>query len=362
MKVLFLPDYTAANAYQRELANGLRAQGVTVVAQPTGRRRLLPILQAIRAQGRPNVLHLHWTEPYISGGRPDVSRVRALRTILELRLLRGAGTPIVWTAHDLSRHDRAVDPLEMRFQRALFRVSSAVIVHCETAREALLEALALPAGEAQRVRVVPHGHYVAAYRNDVSRENARARLGIKSDGPIVAFVGWVRPYKGVRELVTAFRGLPGDELRLLVAGQALDIGYASEIRDQAAGDARIMLYLEFVPDDDLQLYLNAADVVALPYREIFTSGSVLLAISFGKAVIAPRRGCIGETLDQGGAFLYDADDPDGLSQALRRSLTPDHSAMDLSAMGAHNRARAQEFDWTRIADATLEIYRSVLAT
>lgn len=356
MKVLFLPDYTAANAYQRELAEGLRGQGVTVAAQTTGRRRLLPVLQAIRTQGRPDVLHLHWTEPYISGGRSDVSRIRAVRTILELRLLRSAGTPIVWTAHDLSRHDRAVDPLEMRFQRALFRVSSAVIVHCEAAREALLEALGMPASEAGKVRVVPHGHYLAAYRNDVSRDEARQRLGITSGGPIIAFVGWVRPYKGVNELIEAFRALPGDETRLLVAGQPLSSGYAAELTDLAAGDARILLHLGFVPDDDLQLYLNAADVVALPYREILTSGSVLLAISFGRAVIAPRRGCIGETLDQDGALLYDADDPHGLPDALRESLTS-----DLSAMGAHNGARAQEFDWTRIAASTLEIYRSVLA-
>ncbi|MDQ3407988.1 MAG: group 1 glycosyl transferase, partial [Chloroflexota bacterium] len=112
MRVLFLPDYTAANAYQRELAEGLRSLGVTVTAQPTARRRLLPVLQAVRAQGRPDVLHVHWTEPYISGGRSNVSRLKATRTITELRLLHRLGVRIVWTVHDLSRHDRPVDPRE----------------------------------------------------------------------------------------------------------------------------------------------------------------------------------------------------------------------------------------------------------
>ncbi len=115
-----------------------------------------------------------------------------------------------------------------------------------------------------------------------------------------------------------------------------------------------MLKLGFVPDDDLQLYLNAADAIALPYREIFTSGSVLLAMTFGKAVIAPRRGCIGQTLDDAGAILYEASDPQGLPEALRRALDS-----DLHDMGAHNQARLDEFGWERIAAATLEVYRSV---
>lgn len=354
MKVLFLPDYTTANAYQRELAEGLRSQGVTVAAQTTARRRILPILQAIRAQGRPDVLHLHWTEPYISGRRMDVSRIKAMRTIAELRLLRRTGTPIVWTAHDLSRHDRPADALEMSFNRDLVRVSSAVIVHCEAAREALLGTLDLPSGMAHRVHVIPHGHYLDAYRNDIGRAEARQRLGLTGDGPVFAFVGWVRPYKGVRELITAFRELRGEGVRLLVAGQPGSAGFAREMTSLAAGDARILLTLGFVPDDDLQLYLNAADVIALPYQEIFTSGSVLLAISFGRAVIAPRRGCIGETLDQAGAILYEGDDMKGLPDALRRALTS-----DLVAMGAHNRARADDFDWVRIAASTLDVYRSV---
>ena len=353
MRVLFLPDYTAANAYQRELAEGLRSLGVTVTAQPTARRRLLPVLQAVRAQGRPDVLHVHWTEPYISGGRSNVSRIKATRTITELRLLHRLGVRIVWTVHDLSRHDRPVDPREVRFNRELFRVSAAVIVHCEAARDALLAALELPAAMARRVRIIPHGHYLHAYRDDVDRGAARQRLALSADDRILAFVGWVRPYKGVRELVMAFRRLRGEDLRLLVAGQPGSDGFAGEITDLAKADPRIVLKLGFVPDDDLQLYLNAADAVALPYREIFTSGSVLLAMTFGRAIIAPRRGCIGQTLDEAGAILYEAGDPDGLPDALRRALES-----DLEAMGAHNRARLDEFGWERIAAATLEVYRS----
>ena len=108
MRVLFLPDYSAANAYQRELAAGLRDLGVDVRADPTRSRRVAPVLEALRGSGRPDVIHVHWTEPYIARG-PRVSRLKARRTLLELRLARRAGMRIVWTAHDLFRHDRAED-------------------------------------------------------------------------------------------------------------------------------------------------------------------------------------------------------------------------------------------------------------
>jgi glycosyltransferase involved in cell wall biosynthesis len=96
-------------------------------------------------------------------------------------------------------------------------------------------------------------------------------------------------------------------------------------------------------------------VVATPFLEIFTSGSVLLAMSFERAVIAPRRGCVVDTLDDGGSVLYDVDDPQGLEGALRVAMDA-----DLEAMGRHNGARIELFDWSRVAEATRDAYREVL--
>ena len=144
-------------------------------------------------------------------------------------------------------------------------------------------------------------------------------------------MGWVRSYKGVWELYEAFAKLDEPDARLVIAGEAVDGAYAARLTAAAKGDERIHLSLGFVPDEDLQLYLRAADVVATPFLEIFTSGSVLLAMSFGRAVIAPRRGCVTDVLDEAGGILYDADDPQGLEGALRVAMDA-----DLEAMGRHN--------------------------
>jgi glycosyltransferase involved in cell wall biosynthesis len=233
---------------------------------------------------------------------------------------------------------------------------SAVITHCQVARSTLGDTLELSVAERERIRVIPHGHYLDAYPNDVSRDDARGRLGLPLDARVVAFVGWVREYKGVRELVQAFRLLDDPAARLLIAGRPADSEFANEIRQLASDDSRTLLRLEFIPDEELQVYLNAADVVALPFKEIFTSGSAILAMSFGRAVLAPRQGCVPETLDERGAILYEPTDASGLATALQRAMEA-----DLAAMGASNRSRCSELDWTRIARATLRVYEGAAA-
>ncbi len=355
MKVLFLPDYSEANAYQRALSDGLRGLGVTVRADPTGPRRVLPIAEALRRHGRPDIIHVHWTEPYIAGGRSKVSRIRSARTLLELRVAKRAGIGLVWTAHDLFRHDRREDPNELAFMRSLFELADAVIVHCEAAADSLLETLGAREDARDKLAIIPHGHYQGAYPDTVTREEARARLGLPEEAKVIAFVGWVRSYKGVWELFEAFRHLDDRDACLVVAGQAVDGAYAARLTAAAKGDERIRLMLGFVPDEDLQLYLRAADVVAAPFLEIFTSGSVLLAMSFERAVIAPRRGCVTDVLDAAGGILYDADDPQGLEGALRVAM-----AADLDAMGRHNGAGLERFDWMRVAEATRHVYEVAL--
>ena len=355
LEVLFLPDYSAANAYQRALGGALTGLGVRVRADATRRRRVLPVLEAVRTHGRPDVLHVHWTEPYIARGAAT-SRFKARRTLAELRWVRARGTAIVWTAHDLLRHDRGADPRELAFMRGLGRLADAIVVHCEAARDVLAETLALDGSSRKRLRVIPHGHYAGAYPDDIDPGEARRRLGLPAEARVIAFVGWVRPYKGVTELIEAFAALPDADARLVVAGRAIDEAYADRVSALASADPRVRLDLGFVPEDELQVYLRAADVVATPFQEILTSGSVLLAMSFGRAVIAPRRGCVADTVDELGALLYDPDDAGGLQGALRAALSA-----DLEAMGRRTLERLPELDWSRVAASTLEVYREAVA-
>ena len=79
---------------------------------------------------------------------------------------------------------------------------------------------------------------------------------------------------------------------LIVAGEPRAAALRAEIERAAAGDPRIELRLAFVPDEALQVYLRAADLVVLPYEEILNSGAALLALSFDCPILVPDKGSL----------------------------------------------------------------------
>ena len=168
---------------------------------------------------------------------------------------------------------------------------------------------------------------------------------------VFLFFGIIRPFKGVFRLIDTFGRLRSRQIRLLVAGQPSNEMSRVELIEHCQLDDRILTSLQKVPVEDVQLYMNAADVVVLPYQDTLTSGSVLLAMSFGKAVIMPRIGCIPEVVDSQGGFLYSPHDEEGLLRAMQQALSA-----DTATMGKYNYARAQSFDWVEIAQETCVVY------
>ncbi|MEO1390975.1 MAG: glycosyltransferase, partial [Cyanobacteria bacterium J06634_6] len=190
-----------------------------------------------------------------------------------------------------------------------------------------------------------------------SRAEARKALNIAESDFVFLFLGLIRSYKGVPELLAAFEKLDNPNARLVIAGKVHeeDIELEDLLHQKASADQSIQFIPGFVPDEDIQIYMNAADTVVFPYRDILTSGAVLLAMSFGQSCVAPRIGCISETLDSDGAFLYDPQLDSGLLEAIQKSIRKRH---ELPRMGKHNMRLAEGYSWERVANMTQTIYRA----
>jgi len=167
------------------------------------------------------------------------------------------------------------------------------------------------------------------------------------------YLGSLRPYKGVEELLDGFEHLGEQSTVLVIAGSVPDPAYLERVRRRAASP-RVMFVGRFVPNGDLQFYFNAADAVVLPFRDVLTSASLVLAMGFGRMVIAPRLGCVPDYADAEGCLLYDPDQPQALEAALRLALS-----RDVEACGRRNLARARRLDWGMTAARTAEIYASL---
>ena len=347
--VVHLPFY-GNNPYQRALMENLEALGHTTIEGGGGGTFFGTALRT----WKPDILHFHWLHPYLIGQGTRGTLKRSLTLLAQLNVLRARGTRIVWTAHNIQSHESQNPALERALTRMFIRRCDAVIAHCEAAKGEVVRAFGVAPA---KVWVVPHGNYIGAYPAEVSRDRARAEFGYAPAEMVFGFVGQIRPYKGVLDLIEAFEKLQkttGQPIRLLIAGQPLDGAAGETITARTGGNAAIRFDCGFVPDERLQFYLGACDVVTFPYRDILTSGAVLLAMSYERACLAPRRGCIAETLGETGGFLYDPEAPNALVEAMRLAI---EKRAGLPQMGARNLERARRWNWRHIAQRTNEVYR-----
>jgi glycosyltransferase involved in cell wall biosynthesis len=202
--------------------------------------------------------------------------------------------------------------------------------------------------------VIPHGNYIDAYPNDISRSDARKKLGVPESHFVYLFVGNARPYKGIEHLVQAFRDVGDDDTALILAARrGLLPEYADRIEEMVSGDPNIrMCTSPFFASDEFQLYLNAADVVVLPFTDVLTSGTAILALSFGKPVVMPRMGCLPELVNDTMGLLYDPKDRDALQRALIEVRKQDLRQASLNAFD-----RAKELGWDKIANSLSLLYK-----
>jgi len=329
------PSRVAGNPYCDLLYGRLTALGVDVETEAE-----LSFKWLRRNRRRVAVLHLHWPEFYYRG-RAGAATVRSFAGFLAcLALARMLGYRIVWTIHNALPHEP--HPADRLVRWVLMRIARTA-VHSPAARGALPPGGGLPA-------VVPHGHYIGAYPDTVSRRDARTRLGISAGDRVLLFFGQVRDYKGIADLVQAFRGIPDQHVKLVVAGRPAVAADGEALRALAVGDARIQLHLRFIPDDEVQVFFRSADFVVLPYRQVLTSGVAILSLSFGRPLVVPRLGCL-QDLDGSCAISYDPVDPLGLDRALETARRADPALMAQRA-----RSLAAALEWDGIARAYRELY------
>jgi beta-1,4-mannosyltransferase len=337
LNVLFMPDYSRSNPYQRLLRRALRDRGVEVAL--SWGNGLFPVAKAVRENGRTDVVHLHWPDYYFVRDSWIRSFVCAVRLLAELVALRARGIGLVWTVHNIQSHAGRHKRLELAVTRLLARLMDVVVVHCQAAKGLVRNRLGRSV--ADRLVVLPHGTYAGYYPNRISRTEARRRLAIGPDCFVFLFIGWIKPYKGIRRLLDAFSQLEDARLRLLICGRPAGREIADIVLAHAAMDRRLQARLEYLADDEIQLYMNAAEVVVLPYTHILTSGAAALALSFDKPVVAPRLGCLADMLDPRVDVLYDPTDQQGLERALREAT----ATRGIKRSDASRRAATPAWPW-----------------
>jgi len=347
--VVFWPDYSRSNPYQKLLYGQAREETEFVAGDIDAALRLIGELPALGGTGGPLTFHLHWLNFLFVGlGEGDAQEARArVDGFLErLTRFKSMGGRLVWTIHNVVSHDSPFIALETELSEAIVALADVLHLHSEASVAEVEAAFAL---DHTKIAISRHGAYVGTYPDFIGRDQARDLLGYGRDEDIILFTGQIRPYKGVEQLVAAMRAILADRprARLVLAGaMQVDLFETLSPALGPAERARIDVTGRFLDDMELQVFFRAADMAVYPYRKVLTSGSLLLALSFGVPVVVPDVGMTREVLGSGpgpAGRLY-AGEAAELEAAIR-DLLSEKEAGRLPDMARNARAIAEATTW-----------------
>lgn len=229
------------------------------------------------------------------------------------RIARSPAALVYFRHHEFGRRRLQVA------SRMAGRLSDVTFVHSQVVASRAVE---LDRTDPHAVRVVRPG--VAEVRAVGSEEiyDARRRMGIPREAPVVGAVARVRPEKGLVHLVDAMTKL--SDLRpmphLVVAGDGSQLEDVSRRAAQALGSRA-----HFVGhQDDVALWFAVADVVAIPSLREGFGLAALEAMASGRPIVASDVGGLAEAVGTDGcALLVSPADPVGLETSLRILLKDD---------------------------------------
>jgi glycosyltransferase involved in cell wall biosynthesis len=242
----------------------------------------------------------------------------------------------VVTLHDAVPHEgeRLPKRLFMRLHLVLvFLFLRKVIVHSEAIRAQL------PVFLRSRTHLLPHVNYQLW---------ARAKQPPPAAGPLVVlFFGRLLPYKGLDDLLAAFRQLDPEKFALLIAGEG-------DLPAEAFQTPNIRVINRFIGDEDLPVIFNQAHIVALPYVAASQSGVAYMAFAFERPVVATGVGGLGDVvIDDFNGFLVEPRSAEQLTAALEKMAEPATRARLVENVRRQNVSGDEE-----IRTRLLEVYRA----
>lgn len=305
---------------------------------------------------RPRVFHILWNNKFQVIDR----------TVLML-YYRFLGRKIAFTAHNVNAaerdgHDTIANRLSLWVQ---YRLAHHIFVHTERMKAQLGHEFGVREG---KVSVIPFGINNTIPETGLTTDQARQELGILPGEVAALFFGQIAPYKGLDYLVAALPELVRSmkNFRLIIAGrvkQGFDEHWKDIERLLSSEDIgnRVILRNDHIPDDKVEVYFKAADVLILPYVHIFQSGVLFLAYNFGLPVIVTDVGSLkDDVVEDVSGLVCKPRDPAALAEAIGRYFSSDMFRQLPATREAIRRLANERHSWVKVGEITESVYQTLL--
>jgi beta-1,4-mannosyltransferase len=286
----------------------------------------------------------HQLEPfYHVPGNDLVTKSRMVALAKNLSAMRESGNTVIHTWHNQIPYDARHLDADYELYFKLDEILSLIVTHAEHAVPWIRQFCpTVP------IHVTPHHGLTHHFNTFVDKQVARKILKLPQDALIFHHFGEIKPYKNIGLLLRAWRRFRDDNQYgnafLMLTGQWKH--HDSEFRE-ASSLSDLMLVDKVLNDEELSLYIAAADACVFTHKSVWASGACATAISFGKPIIVPTETGLSRIyVDEENGFVFPNNDAEGLVRAMNRmcasTLAPHMEFMNRSLAEEGHPFRLQE--------------------
>jgi glycosyltransferase involved in cell wall biosynthesis len=308
------------------------------------------------AVAKPKIFHILWN-----------SKVQLFDRTLLMLYYKAMGKKIALTAHNVNQgrrdgNDSLLNRLTLRIQYGL---TDHIFVHTQKMKDELIVEFGV---HDRVVTVIRHPINDAFPDTELTAADAKRKLELQSNEKAILCFGRIKPYKGIEHLLSAFQQITKNDpdYRLIIAGEVQkgNEQYMANLKQTIRLElerGQVILKTQFIPDAEMEIYLKAADVMVLPYNEIFQSGVLFLSYAFGLPVIATDVGSFREEIVEGNTgFLCPPGNPAALAKTIDK-----YFASDLYRNLGARRQQIKDYadvhhSWGSVAMLTRDAYATML--
>jgi glycosyltransferase involved in cell wall biosynthesis len=242
-------------------------------------------------------------------------------------------------------------------ERLVYRRAARAIVLSTAFANVLSSHYKIPS---ERITVIPGGTDVTRFAIAATRWQARQKLGLPQDRPIIAAVRRLVPRMGLENLIAAIATMrqTQPDIMVLVAGRGvLQTTLTAQIT--AAGLEAHVKLLGFVSDDDLPYLYRAADLTVVPTVALEGFGLIAAeSLAAGTPCLVTPVGGLPEIVTGLSADLVLPDcETSSLAAGLKAALRGELSLPDAAACMAY---AENNFSWPLIAARVAAVYKQTL--
>ena len=249
--------------------------------------------------GGPSLLHYHWFE--ITG---PVSVLSAVYKIIFISLYKLFGGSIVWTVQNTLPPDCRYEWINFYARRWLAGKADLLVVECQTM---ITDISAFFNIHPDLIRVVRHPSYPAQIMPRaaaIEAINHRYNVGLKVQDRLFLMFGHISAYKQIGKVCDIFGNEPVQK-KLIIVGPVKkgQMKLYKSLKRTAARSSNIILIPQFITEESVPEFMNAADCLIFNHRDTLSQGGVHLALSYRKTAFLPKKGCLKELESENFSFF-----------------------------------------------------------